>query len=114
MSAGARSFKDTCARFDSFFVAIDESTGLKDTEQLAVLMRRVMPSLVIVEKVVQLIPIEGTITGEDIFKALLTVMADVKLLLLYCGWPPVMIGQKKRRRFPPGKTDKRHWNFPQN
>ena len=38
-----------------------------------------MPSFDIVENFVRLIPVKDTTTGEDIFKALPTIMADMKL-----------------------------------
>ena len=52
---------------------------MKDTAQFAVFVRGVIPSLDIAEKLVQLIPMKCTTTGEDIFKATQTVMVDMKL-----------------------------------
>ena len=44
------SLKDTCVGFDYFSVALDESTDLKDTVQLTVFIRGVMPNLDIAEE----------------------------------------------------------------
>ena len=43
-------------------------------------MQVVIPCLDIVEEFVHFIPIEGTSTGEDIFKGLQTTMANVKIV----------------------------------
>ena len=63
------SLKDTCVRFDYFSVAFDESTDLKDTAQLAVFIRGVLPNLDIVEQFLQLVAIKDTTAGKDIFIA---------------------------------------------
>ena len=60
------SSKDTCVGFDYFSVALDESTDLKDTAQLAVFIRGVMPNLDIIEEFVQLLAMNDT-TTEKIF-----------------------------------------------
>ena len=63
-----------------FFVAFDKSTDLKDTAQLAVFVRGVLPSLDTAEEFV-LISMKNTTIGEDVCKALQTVMADMTLNL---------------------------------
>ena len=98
MSENVReSLKDACARFEYFSVALDESTHLKDTAQIAVFVREVKPSQNIVE-LDKLIPVKCTTTGEDIFKTLQTVIADEKHFFKtywsYYKSRPVMVGQK--------------------
>ena len=73
------SFNDTCVEFGYFSVAFVESTDLKDTAQLAVFVRSVMPNLDIVEEFVQLMAVNDTTTGKDIFIALQRVLTDMKL-----------------------------------
>ena len=99
-SSGILVLKDTCNRFQYFSVALDESKILKNTAQLAVLVRGVVPSLDIVKKCVLAIPMKVTTTGEVIFIALQTVMADVKLKFskhtgVTIDGAPAKVGQKK-------------------
>ena len=99
-----------------FSVALDESTDLKGTAQLAVFVRGLIPSLDNLEKFVQSIPMKSATRGEDISKALQTLIAVVKLDFskltgITKDGAPVMVGQKKKCRFSSGKTNKRPWNF---
>ena len=94
------SLKDICVGFDYFFVALDESIDLKDIAQLAVCIRAVMPNLDIVEEFVQLMAINDTTTGKDIFIALQRVLTDMKLDLtklvsVTTDGAPAMVGQEK-------------------
>ena len=73
------SLEDTCVGFDYFSVALDESTDLKDTAQLAIFIRGVISYLDIVEEFVQLMAMNDTTTGKDIFIALQRVLTDMKL-----------------------------------
>ena len=68
------SLKDTCVGFHYFSAALDESTNLNDTTQLAVFIRGVMPNLDIVQVFVQLMAMNDTITEKDIFIALQRVL----------------------------------------
>ena len=95
------SLKNTTVKFEYFSVALDESTDLKDTEQKVIFVRAVMPNLDIAEVFVHFILMKGTTTWEDIFKALRTAMADVKLSFsklagVTTDGVRVMIGQKKK------------------
>ena len=60
----------TAKGFESFCIALDESTDVSDTAQCAVFIRGVDCSLNVTEKYLELIPLKGTITGRDIFQAL--------------------------------------------
>ena len=62
------SLKNTNARFAYFSVALDESTDLKDTAQKAIFVRVIMPSLDIVEELVQLISIKVQLQGKTFSK----------------------------------------------
>ena len=94
------SLKDTCVGFDHFSIALDESTDLKDTAQLAVFIRGIMPNLNIVEELVQLMAMNDTTAGKDIFIALQRVLTDMKLDLsklisVTTDGAPAMVGQEK-------------------
>ena len=60
----------TAKDFESFSIALDESTDMSDTAQCAVFIRSVDCSLNMTEKFLELIPLKGTTTGRDIFQAL--------------------------------------------
>ena len=54
----------------AFSVVIDESTDITDSAQLAILIREVDASLPVTEEFVQLVPMTGITTAEDIFGSL--------------------------------------------
>ena len=60
----------TAKDFESFFIALDESTDVSDTTQCAVFIRGVDCSLNMTEEFLEVIPLKGTTTGRDIFQAL--------------------------------------------
>ena len=60
----------TAKDFESFSIAIDESTDVSDTAQCAVFIRGVDCSLNMTKEFLELIPLKGTTTGRDIFQAL--------------------------------------------
>ena len=60
----------TAKDFESFSIALDESTDVSDTPQYAVFIRGVDCSLNMTEEFLELIPLKGTTTGRDIFQAL--------------------------------------------
>ena len=60
----------TANDFESFSIALDESTDVSDTAQCAVFIRGVDCSLNVTEEYLELIPLKGTTTGRDIFQAL--------------------------------------------
>ena len=60
----------TAKDFESFSIALDESTDVSDTVQCAVFIRGVDCSLNMTEEFLELIPLKGTTTGRDIFQTL--------------------------------------------
>ncbi|GBP45138.1 General transcription factor II-I repeat domain-containing protein 2A [Eumeta japonica] len=58
---------DCMAGFKSFSIALDESTDLSDTAQLAIFNRGVDKKFTVTEELLALRPLKGTTTGEDIF-----------------------------------------------
>ena len=60
----------TAKNFESFSIALDESTDVSDTARCAVFIRSVDCSLNMTDEFLELIPLKGTTTGRDIFQAL--------------------------------------------
>jgi len=60
----------TAKDFESYSIALDESTDVSDTAQCAVFIRGVDCNLNITEELLELLPLKGTTTGHDIFQAL--------------------------------------------
>ena len=54
--------------FETFSIALDESTDVSDTVQCAVFIRGVDVNLNITEELLDLVPLKGTTTGRDIFQ----------------------------------------------
>jgi len=69
----------TCRKLEYFSIALDESTDLRDTAQLAVFVRGVTSTVDVVEEFFQIIPMRGTCTGQDIFEALIKSLSDTEL-----------------------------------
>ncbi|GBP17497.1 General transcription factor II-I repeat domain-containing protein 2A [Eumeta japonica] len=55
------------AGFESFSIALDESTDLSDTAQLAIFIRGVDKEFTVTEELLALQPLNKTTTGEDVF-----------------------------------------------
>ena len=84
----------------NFIVAIDESTDVCDTAQLAIFIRGVTKGFEVVEELLDLCPMKGTTTGQDIFNEVKHVMMKFNLSLdKVCGittdGAPAMIGKHK-------------------
>ena len=58
--------KTSCSIFDAFSLAPDEITDMNDTAQLAIFIRGITAALQVYEKFLQLVPLHGTTTGQDI------------------------------------------------
>ncbi|KAG0718983.1 General transcription factor II-I repeat domain-containing protein 2 [Chionoecetes opilio] len=100
MSASVNdSLKTCCSNFDAFSLALDESTDMKDTAQLAIFIRGVTAALQVYEEFLQLVSLDGTTTGQDIFDAVLQCVKQHSLVLsrLVCvttDGAPAMTGKK--------------------
>ncbi|KAG0715324.1 General transcription factor II-I repeat domain-containing protein 2 [Chionoecetes opilio] len=94
------SLKTCCSNFDAFELALDESTDMKDTAQLAIFILGVTAVLQVYEEFLQLVPSHGTTTGQDIFDAVLQCVKQHSLDLsrLVCvttDGAPALTGNKK-------------------
>ncbi|XP_076069689.1 general transcription factor II-I repeat domain-containing protein 2-like [Oratosquilla oratoria] len=94
------SFKTRSSNFVAFSLALDESTDTKDMAQLAVFICSVTADLQVCEEFLQLVPLRGTTTGQDICNAVLQCV-DQHSLDLSCfmcvttDGAPTMVGEKK-------------------
>ncbi|GBP09324.1 General transcription factor II-I repeat domain-containing protein 2A [Eumeta japonica] len=68
------------AGFESFSIALDESTDLSDTAQLAIFIRGVDKEFTVTEELLALQPLKGTTTGEDIFNEVQKMAKQRKML----------------------------------
>ena len=105
--------KDCFKDLQFFSIAIDESTDITDTAQLAVFVGGVNGDFHVVENFVQLLPIMGTTTGADILKPLLQCLEALNLNLS----KPVLTTtdraqsmEKYRGCVFDSKTRRRPWN----
>ncbi|CAK1594088.1 unnamed protein product [Parnassius mnemosyne] len=85
---------DRMAGFESFSIALDESTDLSDTAQLAIFMRGVDKEFTVTEELLALQPLKGTATGEDIFFSSFGLPWS-KLIEVCSDGAPSMVGLRK-------------------
>ncbi|XP_035500193.1 general transcription factor II-I repeat domain-containing protein 2-like [Scophthalmus maximus] len=65
--------------FTAFSLAVDESTDMTDTAQLAIFIREVDSSLCVTEEILDIKSMHGTTTGKDIFENVCQSITDMKL-----------------------------------
>ena len=75
------SLKELTRQFEFFAIALDESTDLKDTAQVAVFIRGINAHFDITEEFASLVPLRDTTTGLNIFNAVKSVIDDFGLKL---------------------------------
>jgi len=71
--------KEKCATFVKFSIALDESTDVVDTAQLAIFIRGVDKDLKVTEEFLDIVPLHETTKGEDIFGAVENVFEGFEL-----------------------------------
>ena len=88
-----------CLKFESFSLAIDESTDVTDIAQLAVFVRGVDSDLNVTEEMLGLESMKGTTTSNDIFHEVKNLMKKFNLSIdklhsLATDGAPSMVGSK--------------------
>ena len=91
--------KEKVAKFVAFSVASDESTDVSDIAQLAVYIRGVDENMQVTEELVELVPMKGTTTGNDIFVCLVGTLDKIgvdwtKTVSVAIDGAPQMVGRK--------------------
>ncbi|GBP36776.1 General transcription factor II-I repeat domain-containing protein 2A [Eumeta japonica] len=91
---------DRMAGFESFSIALDESTDLSDTAQLAIFIRGVDKEFTVTEELLALRPLKGTTTGKDIFNKVQKIFTNFslswsKLVGVCTDGVPSMVGLRK-------------------
>ena len=94
-------FENILQNLEYYCIAIDESTDMTDTAQLALFLRSVTPMFDIVEEFVRLIPTKDTTTGADVFERVRKWARETNLDLSKLIWvttdgAPAMTGEKRR------------------
>lgn len=81
--------KERCHACSYFAIALDESTEVKDTSQLAIFFRGVTDDFDVLKEFVQLVPMKANTSGADVLAAELSWVADFGFsATLWCenGW----------------------------
>jgi len=91
--------KDKVKSFTAFSIAIDESTDISDVAQLVIFIRSVDKNMQVTEEFVELVPMKGTTTADDIFQTLVGTLDKLgvdwaKTVSLATDGAPQMIGKK--------------------
>ena len=92
--------EDYFEKLQFFSIAIDESTDMTDTAQLAVFVHGIKENFHVLEGFVKLIPMKNTTTGANILKALLQCLAAKnrdfsRLVSITTDGAPSMVGKNK-------------------
>lgn len=92
--------KSVVSTFETYSIAIDESTDVQDIAQLAIFIRGCDVNLKVSEELLETIAMHDTTTGSDIFKAVMEVLNAYnlplkKLVCLATDGAPAMTGTVK-------------------
>ena len=92
--------KICCSNFDVFCLTPNESTDMKDTAQLAILICGNTATLQVYEEFLQLVPLHSITTGQDIFSAVLQCVKQhsldlSRLMCMTTDGVPAMTGERK-------------------
>ncbi|XP_057660718.1 general transcription factor II-I repeat domain-containing protein 2-like [Diorhabda carinulata] len=92
---------DRMAGFESFSIALDESTDLSDTAQLAIFIRGIDKEFTVTEELLALQPLKATTTEKDIFNEVQKVFTSFgqpwsKLIGVCTDGAPSVVGLRKR------------------
>lgn len=68
-----------CSQFVYYSIALDESTDVSDTAQLAIFVRGINDNFKITEELLSLHPMKGTTKGTDMFQCVMEVLNKFKL-----------------------------------
>ena len=92
--------KSKLTDFVAYSLALDESADITDTAQLVIFIRGCNEDLEVNEYLLDLIPLKGNTTGEDLFRALYSTIQKYnldlnKLVSIITDGAPAMIGTRK-------------------
>ncbi|UYV76789.1 hypothetical protein LAZ67_14002019 [Cordylochernes scorpioides] len=74
--------KEKSSCFEAFSIACDESTDIGGVAQLAVFFRACDTDFIIFEELLELVPMHGTTTGEDIFNCVYDLLQKMQFTLI--------------------------------
>lgn len=95
-----RVFLERASQFVYYSVALDESTDITDTAQLAVFIRGVDRNFVVTEEMAALVPMKGSTKGSDLYESFIAVVNKYKLNMsnlagIATDGAPAMVGKNE-------------------
>ncbi|XP_060765882.1 general transcription factor II-I repeat domain-containing protein 2A-like [Neoarius graeffei] len=114
--------KEKIKSFIAFSIALDESTDVTDTAQLAIFIRGVDASLHVTEEFVSIVPLTDTTTANDVFVSLVGALDNLEVdwsraVSVATDGAPSMVGRKAgvvvklREKVREANPDQVFWNF---
>lgn len=114
--------KEKIRSFIAFSIALDESTDVTDTAQLAIFIRGVDASLNVTEEFVSVVPMTDTTTANDVFVSLVGALDALEVdwgraVSVATDGAPSMVGRKAgvvvklREKVREANPDQVFWNF---
>ena len=123
LSSDLRSqLKEKIKSFIAFSIALDESTDVTDTAQLAIFIRGVDAALNVTEEFVSVVPMTDTTTANDVFVSLVGALDNLEVdwsraVSVATDGAPSMVGRKAgvvvklREKVREANPDQVFWNF---